>query len=291
MEDTGILLRIKKALPSLPQQERKVGEYLLENPHQAVDLTITSLAKLAKVSNTTVSRFCQRMGFAGYRQIKIALAREWATPSTLVYVEPKAGDSLASVAQRILTANIQALQDIQRALDLEVLEQVVEAIMGARRVDLYSAGGASIAARELHFKCMHLGINANAFLDSQMQVMSAASLAPEDVSIGISHTGMQRQVAEALNLAREGGATTVALTSYLNTPVANAAELVLYTATLAAAISYDSPAVRNVQLAIVDVIYEAMLLKGAEPAREKMARVARAISEHTTGPTYPSRSP
>ena len=288
MEDTGVLLQIKKALPSLPTQERKVGEYLLQHPHEAVNLTISSLAKRSKVSNTTVSRFCQRMGFDGYPPIKIALAREWGTPSTLVYVEPLPDDTLASVAQRIFAANIQALQDIQRSIDLDVLDHVVDAILAARRIDLYSAGWAGIAARELHLKCMHLGINANAFLDSQMQVMSAASLTDKDVAIGISHTGRQSQVAEALGLAREGGAITVALTSYPGTPVARTADVLLSTATLAAAISYDSPTVRNTQLAIVDVIYEAMLLKGADLAREKMARVARAISEHTSGPDHRS---
>lgn len=288
MGDAGLLLQIKKLLPSLPEQERKVGEYLLQHPRDAVNLTIVTLGKLSGVSTTTVSRFCRRMGFDGCRQMKIALAREWGTPSTLVYIESQPDDTLVSVAQKIFAANIQALHDIQRSLDLTVLDQIVEAMMHARRVDLYSAGGAGIAARELHFKCMHLGINANAFLDSQIQVMSAASLSSEDVGIGISHTGMQSQVAQALSLAREGGALTVALTSYPGTPVANAAEKVLYTASLAAAITYDSPTVRNAQLAIVDVIYEAMLLKGAEVARQKMARVAQAISEHTTGPGYPS---
>jgi hypothetical protein len=58
----------------------------------------------------------------------------------------------------------------------------------------------------------------------------------------------------------------------------------LSTASLAAAITYDSPTVRNAQLAIVDVMYEAMLLKEPEWAREKMARVARAISDHTPAP-------
>jgi len=288
MENASLLLQIKKALPTLPGQERKVGEYLLQHPRDAANLTIVSLAKLSGVSTTTVSRFCQRMGFEGCRQMKIALAREWGTPSTLVYVESQPDDTLASVTQRIFAASIQALHDIQRSLDLNILDQVVEALVRARRVDLFAAGGAGIAARELHFKCMHLGINANAFLDSQMQVMSAASLTSEDVGVGISHTGMQSQVAEALSLARGGGATTVALTSYPGTPVANAADMVLSTASLAAAITYDSPTVRNAQLAIVDVIYEAMLLKGAELARDKMARVARAISEHTAGPVYSS---
>ena len=188
------------------------------------------------------------------------------------------------MAQRIFAANIQALYDTQRTLDLAVLERVVEALLRARRVDIYAAGGASIAARELHLKCMHLGLNANAFLDSQMQVMSAASLESEDVGFGISHTGLQHHVAQALELAGANGAATIALTSYAGTPVARAAEIVLHTTSLAAAITYDSPSVRNAQLALVDVIYEAMLMKARAQTQEKMARIARAISDHTAGP-------
>jgi hypothetical protein len=54
-------------------------------------------------------------------------------------------------------------------------------------------------------------------------------------------------------------------------------------AALAAATSYDSPSVRNAQLSVVDIIYEAMLMKGRQVARGKMARVAKAISDHTVG--------
>jgi len=274
-----ILLQLKQMLPRLPEQERKVGDYVLTHPHEVVGLSITRLAKVSGASTTTVSRFCRRMGTAGYRQFRIALAKEWDSPHNLAYVEVQADDTLASVTQKIFAANIQALGDTQGTLDLDVLHQVVEAILRAGRVDIYATGGAGIAARELHFKCMQLGINANAFLDSQMQVMSAAALTPKDIGIGISHTGLQRQVAEALTLANAGGAKTIALTSYAGTPVAEAAEIVLCTTALAAAITYDSPTVRTAQLAVVDVIYEAMLLKGRESAEENMARVAKAIAD------------
>jgi len=283
MADQGVLLKIKQAVQSMPEQEAKVGEYILRHPHEAAALSITELAAGCGVGNTSVSRFCERLGLTGYREFRLALARESGSAESLVYVAVAPDDTLANVVHKIFAANMQALHDVERSLDLEVLDRVVDRIMGARRVDIYSAGGAGIAARELHLKCMHLGINANAFLDSQMQVMSAATLTAEDVGIGISHTGMQSQVAEALGVARQGGAATVALTSYPGTPVANTADTVISTATLAAAITYDSPSVRNAQLAIVDVIYEALLLKGAEPARERMARVARAIAEHTAG--------
>ncbi len=286
MDNRGILLKIKQALPSLAEQERKVGEYVLEHPHETVGCSITRLADACGASNTTVSRFCRHLGVQGYRQFKIALATDLGSPENLMYVEVHPDDTLASVAQKIFAVNIQALRDTQKILDLSVLEEVVETILRARRVDIYATGGAGIAARELHLKCMQLGVNANAFLDSQMQYMSAAALTPEDVGIGISHSGMQRYIAEALELAGSSGATTIALTSYPNSLVAKAADMVLYTAASGVPTAYDSPSVRNAQLSVADVIYEAMLMKGRESAREKMARVAKAISDHTTGSSH-----
>jgi RpiR family carbohydrate utilization transcriptional regulator len=286
VSEKSVLLEIKRMLPSLPEQQRKVARCVLELPHEAVGFSITSLADASGVSNSTVSRFCRRVGLEGYRQFRIALAKEWGAPENLMYVKVCPGDTLASLAQKIFASNVQALRDTQKVLDLDVLEKVVEAILQARRVDIYATGGAGIAARELHFKTMQLGINANAFLDSQMQVMSASSLSPDDVGIGISHSGVQRHVVEALTLAGRGGATTIGLTSYPGSPVAEAADIVLYTASLNATTSFDAPSVRNAQLAVIDVIYEAMVMKGQEVAREKMAQVAKAISDHAIGSNH-----
>jgi DNA-binding MurR/RpiR family transcriptional regulator len=289
MNDRGVLLKIKQTLPSLPEQEYKVGDYVLRHPHEVVALSITGLAAACGVSNTTVSRFCQRIGLAGYRQFKISLARESGSPENLIYIEVVPEDTLSSVAQKIFATNIQALHDTQQLLNMDILEQVVEALLRARRVDIYATGGAAVAAQELHFKCMQLGLNASAFLDSQMQMMSAASLEAGDVGFGISHSGMQWQVVEALKKVKAGGGTTVAMTSYPGSPVARAADLVLYTASPRTAIIYAPPSVRNAQLAVVDVLYEAMLMKGQEPAGDKMARVAQAISEQLIGPRLRAR--
>jgi RpiR family carbohydrate utilization transcriptional regulator len=280
MEKKGVLLSIKQILPTLPAQERRVGDYVLDHPLEAVGHTITALALASGVGNTTVSRFCQRLGLDGYRAFKIELAKEAGSPENLTYIAVSADDTLASVIQKVFASNLQALRDTERVLDLHVLERVVAAIVSARRVDIYATGGAGIAARELHFKFIQLGINANAFLDSQMQLMSAASLGREDVGIGISHSGMQRQVAGALRMAGSGGATTVALTSFSATPVAEAADLVLYTASLGADVAFDSPSMRNAQLVLVDALYEALLLQGQGLFRDKMARVAKSISDH-----------
>jgi DNA-binding MurR/RpiR family transcriptional regulator len=276
-----ILLKLKRSLPSLAQQERKAAEYILQYPYDVIGWPITQFSKACGVSNTTIIRLCRRLIGEGYRRFKIELAKEIGSPDTLVYPEVQPEDPLAAIAEKIFTANIQALRDTLKVLDLEALNRAVEAISTAQRVDIYAIGGAGIAARELHFKCMQLGVTVNAYLDSQMQMMSASVLTPQDVGIGISHSGLHRHTAEALRLARASGATTISLTSYPDSPVAAEADIELYTSTWGSP-SQDSPSVRNAQLAVVDVIYQAMLSKGREQTQEKLGRVARAISEHIT---------
>jgi RpiR family carbohydrate utilization transcriptional regulator len=277
----SILLKLKRLLPSLAQQERKAAEYVLRYPYDVIGWPITEFSKACGVSNTTVIRLCRRLNGDGYRRFKIELAKEIGSPDSLVYPEIWPEDPLSAIAEKIFTANIQALRDTLKVLDLEALDRAVEAILAAQRVEIYAIGGAGIAARELHFKCMQLGITVNAYLDSQMQMMSASVLTPHDVGIGISHSGLHRHTAEALHLARASGATTISLTSYPDSPVAKEAAIVLYTSAWGSP-AQDSPSVRNAQLAVVDVIYEAMLLKGREQTQEKLGRVARAISKHIT---------
>jgi DNA-binding MurR/RpiR family transcriptional regulator len=277
----SILLKLKSLLPSLAEQERKAAEYILRYPYDVIGWPITEFSRACGVSNTTIIRLCRRLNGDGYRRFKIELAKEIGSPDSLVYLEVQPEDPLSAIAEKIFTANIQALRDTLKVLDLEELNRAVEAILAARRVEIYAIGGAGIAARELHFKCMQLGITANAYLDSQMQMMSASVLTPHDVGIGTSHSGLHRHMAEALRLARGSGATTISLTSYPDSPVAAEADIVLYTSTWGSP-SQDSPSVRNAQLAVVDVIYAAMLVKGREQTQEKLGRVARAISEHIT---------
>lgn len=281
MSRESILLKLKRWLPSLPKQESRAAEYILQYPYDVIGWPITEFSKACGVSNTTIIRLCRRLNGDGYRRFKIELAKEIGSPDSLVYPEVRPEDPLSAIAEKIFMANIQALRDTLTVLDLEALDRAVEAILDAQRVEIYAIGGAGIAARELHFKCMQLGITVNAYLDSQMQMMSASVLTPEDVGIGISHSGLHRHTAEALRLARVSGATTISLTSYPDSPVATEADIALYTSTWGPP-SQDSPSVRNAQLTVVDVLYEAMLMKGREQTQEKLGRVARAISEHIT---------
>lgn len=275
--DGNILLRIRGLLPSLNEQEQRVGHYVLDHPEQVVGLSITDLAEACGASDTTIFRFCRQVGTEGYRDFKIALARTLAVPQTLTYAAITPQDTLSAMAKKVISSSIKALQDTLSILDMKALEATLDAILGAGKVDIYGAAGSGIAASELQYKLMQLGIKSNAYLDAQMQMMSAALLTRDDVAIGISHSGRLRETVKALETAKAAGATTICITNHPASPVTEVADIKLYTAAEETTTVGDPLSARIAQLAIIDLVYEGLILQRHEQAHKNLARIAEVV--------------
>jgi DNA-binding MurR/RpiR family transcriptional regulator len=134
--DENILLKIRGLLPSLTAGEKKVGNYVLRCPDEVVKLSITELAEACGVSDATIFRFCRKVGTEGYQDFKIALAKESVSPDSLVYADVTPEDSLLTMAEKIVEANVKALRDTLKILDVEALDKALNAILAANRVQV-----------------------------------------------------------------------------------------------------------------------------------------------------------
>ena len=94
------------------------------------------------------------------------------------------------------------------------LERAADALLAARRVDIYGSGGGAIAALELQYKLMRVGVRAVPHTDAEMQIISATLLTSADLAVGISHSGESHDVLHALKTARQAGARTIAITNH-----------------------------------------------------------------------------
>ena len=103
------------------------------------------------------------------------------------------------------------MEETAAQLDIEILHRVVDAIASAGRVDVYGVGASAFVAADLQQKLHRIGRVSFAWNDTHIMLTSAAVLGPGDVAVGISHTGATTDTVESLRVAREHGATTVAL--------------------------------------------------------------------------------
>jgi DNA-binding MurR/RpiR family transcriptional regulator len=132
---------------------------------------------------------------------------------------------------------------------------VIEALVAAPRVDVYGVGASGIVALDFQQKLHRIGRVAFAWPDPHMALTSAALLTAGDVAVAISHSGATQDTLDALETARRGGATTVAVTNFPRSPLAGLGDHVLTTAARETTFRSGATASRLAQLTVVDCVF------------------------------------
>jgi DNA-binding MurR/RpiR family transcriptional regulator len=123
------------------------------------------------------------------------------------------------VLEKIFTANQEALGDTLNKIDMNVFDQAVSILNHARRIEFYGSGGSGLVAKDAHHKFFRLGVPCIAYVDSHMQVMSAAILSSDCVVIAISATGSSKDIIESIKVAKKSGARTIGITGREKSPL------------------------------------------------------------------------
>jgi DNA-binding MurR/RpiR family transcriptional regulator len=275
--EASLLLTIRALLPALNEQEQKVGQYILDHPNEVVHLAISDLAQRCVVSDATIFRFSKKVGADGYQDLKIRLAQELASARTATYAGVTETDSLTEAVRKVIADDVKALEDTLSMLNLAELERAVDALLAARRVDLYGSGGGAIAAHELQYKLMRVGVRAVVHTDAEMQVISATLLSSSDVAVGVSYSGASPDIRHALEVAHQSGATTIAITNHPSSLIAKMADINLCTAAQEALAHGYPLGARVAQIALMDVLYECLALKRHDEAQRSLSKIAQAL--------------
>src|SRR5919197_837244 len=133
--------------------------------------------------------------------------------------------SAAELGRRTGTSDLRAIQQTIDRVDLDAIERAAQALARARRIDVYGVGGSGAVAQETETRLFRIGCSVRGWTEVHAAATSAALLTPADVAIGISHSGATRETLEPFEMAKERGATTVALTTAPRSPLARTADI------------------------------------------------------------------
>lgn len=285
--ESSPLVKIRSLLPGLARAEQRVAKVVLENPATVAHRSITEVAEQAGTSETTVTRFCKAIGVGGYPELRIALAADTARSQARANHDMGGdigpGDDLKQVVGKVAFADARAVEETAEQLDIESLDKVVQAVAGARRVDVYGFGASAFVAFDLQQKLHRIGLTCFAWNDTHIALTSAAVLTGADVAVGISHTGSTAETVEALRVARETGATTVALTNFPRSPITEVADHVLTTAARETTFRSGAMASRIAQLTVIDCLFIGVAQHHVETAKTALEATYEAVSGHRLG--------
>ena len=275
----GCLIRMKSAVEMFKPSERAVAEFVLAHPEKVMQMSISEAARDIGVGESTVIRFCRALGYKGYQEFKLRLAQDLVEPVEYIHENISFTDNAEELAQKIFQTNIKAVEDTMRALDPSMVDVAAKALAVARKIDIYGVGYSSFTALDAKLKFVRLGLTADAYGDSHLQVMSAAALSHQDVAVGISHSGSTKDVVDALGAARKSGATTVSITNFSPSPITRVSDVVLLTASPESPLGGEVLTSRIAQLCVIDVLSVALAVTLGERCLELIKKTSEAVKK------------
>lgn len=221
--DAPVSARIAALTPSLQPSERRVVDAVAHDLAAAVECTAQELADRVGVGRASVIRTAQTLGFDGYPQMRVAIAREVAFTATPAEDDGTAVGALRSAVERFG----RNLPRLTAALTDDDVAGFVAALDEAPRVVVAAAGLSTSLGLDAAMRLSAAGRPAEYLPDTFAQQIAASSLEPGSACLVLSGSGANEASIDAADAAHGAGATVLALTSFARAPLVSRADIAL----------------------------------------------------------------
>jgi len=274
------LARIRDELATYSTAHRQVGQVFLDAPDWSIRANIEEIARLAEVSAPTVIRFCRALGYDGFSDFKLGLAQSLAVGTPFLHRAIGPADDVPGILHKVLYGAAAVLTGLEQQIDHTAFDAAIARIAAAGRVECYGVGVVSaFLAGNAQARFSRLGLASNSYFDAHLQLISAAALTENDVVLAISHIGRMPTLLEAVEVAREQGATVIAMTQP-KTPLAERCTIpILIEVPEDAAVRVGTEAYLA-SLVLIEALMVGVGLRLGPAAIDRLKRVHAVLFEH-----------
>lgn len=199
--------------------ELKVADLLLTLPDLPLSASMRAVARRAGVSDATVLRFCRGLGFEGYSDFRLAIARATANAVANRPENAHSEDAAGSIIAIGEALNRQA-QAIAANSDFSAFDEIASRIAHARSLEVFAFGISRVAGWDFVNQIERCGVPATLLSDPHIQLLRAQRVTSASVALFLS-IGFSRLLVEIAEAVKEVGACTVAVTT-AGTPLSTA---------------------------------------------------------------------
>jgi RpiR family murPQ operon transcriptional repressor len=239
---------LKSKMSQFSKQEKNIASYLLELDVDPRILTSNALAEQLGISQSTVIRFTQKLGYESFRTFLVDLNKVYADD-----LRSRERDLLTSDSMKILISRYEdAIHETNVLNKPDNIKQAVELILNADRIVVYGAANSSIFAEYLNNQLNKTGLFVQFSKGIHACLVSVAQLSSKGVVVLISQSGETEDTLEAATQARRKGIPIIALTGHHKNTLHEFADIVLYSSDYAKNLMN----IRISQLFLVDILIQ-----------------------------------
>ena len=216
---TAFNQRINSRLDQLTKSERKIADYLQRSFEEAAFFSAAELAERLNLSEATIVRFAQSIGFSGFHELRQCLQELFKEKVTHAYRLRKKLAELSPethVLEQVMAMEMEYLTDVLRTASREAFDEAVRLICGARRLFVYGLSGSATLAELLEHRLRRFGMEVVPLTQSGREVCEKLlMLTDEDVFFALLFFNLSEVMVSTLDYAKHCGCQVILLTDTL----------------------------------------------------------------------------
>ena len=221
---TDISQRIRNSYSTFSKGQKKIANAILNDYDKAAYMTAAKLGLLVGVSESTVVRFANELGFEGYSEFQRAvqeLVRTKLTPNQRIEVTKQRLGS-GDILENVMESDINKIRYTLDRIDRDAFYSAVDAILSAKNIYVMGARSTESLALVLKYNLSLIFDNVKFITPtSTAEVFEQMfSIGAEDVLIAFSFPRYSSKMVNAVKYARQNNSKVVVFTDSEISPLA-----------------------------------------------------------------------
>ena len=223
------LVKIRSERDQMSAIERRIADFILENAQLLRDYSSQQLANALGISQSSVVKFCQKLAFKGYPDLKFSISEALARADGAAIIEAATtpADRKRTLATSLWRRKSEAEEATRSINPPEAIEAATEAIGAAGRVFIIGLGEDDIHARAFALKLALLGILTVHNFDAAHMTASMSAAGASDVLLVFSEHGKQPALCQVSRYFREQGGRVISITRHTSNALRAHADVAL----------------------------------------------------------------
>jgi DNA-binding MurR/RpiR family transcriptional regulator len=252
-----LFVTIKSHYNTLTSAEKHIADYVLASAKDVLYMTITELANVCDVGDTSVFRFCRHLGKSGYQDFKVDLAQAISETHSLPMMQNcivDCSDATDVMIQKVLNNNIAVLYETHQLIEPATLATATKWLSESEHICFFGVGASSASAMEACNRFLRVCSKTEFIPDSRIQMMRASLMTNKDLAILFSYSGATKETVSIAEAAKSAGARTICISRFAHSPLAALCDLLFLCGGNEGPLQSGNLSVKAAQLFLMEVL-------------------------------------
>lgn len=222
----GILSQLENPKFRATKSDKALIEYIKTDLDNFIYKSISVIASESNVGEATITRFTKKMGFSGFQDFKVTLAKELSVKKNTSAISSHVhkDEGVIETANKLLKSTIDILEGTTEKINSNTINLCKNLIMNSKRIYFVGIGYSGVVATDINYKFMRIGFNSTPITDSHTMVIMSSIMNSDDAIIAVSHSGVTKEIVKTVQQAKENGVKIITLTEDTDNPLRRLAD-------------------------------------------------------------------